>query len=178
MNTKNNKRRRESCNKIEVTFIQLLQTNEIEDISVTDICKLAHINRSTFYANYIDIYDLVEKIRDRILTNFEELYNDELEKKYNSNDFLKLFYHIKDNQLFYKTYFKLQFDLNVKFEKYDTLLAQLKFGDKEHKYIRYHMEFFKGGITSIIKMWLDEGCTISPEDLSNVIKDEYKNIFL
>ena len=59
MNTPNNKRKRESRQKIEKVFIQLLQTKELNEISVTEICKEAHLNRSTFYANYLDVYDYI-----------------------------------------------------------------------------------------------------------------------
>ena len=35
------------------------------------------------------------------------------------------------------------------------------------------MEFFKAGITQIIKLWLKNGCTESPEDMFEIIKSEY-----
>ena len=50
MNTVNNKRKRESREKIEKTFLQLIQKKNIENISVSDICKITGLNRSTFYA--------------------------------------------------------------------------------------------------------------------------------
>lgn len=55
MNTKNNKRRRESVEKIERAFVQLIQENELKDITVSEICNMTGLNRSTFYANFIDI---------------------------------------------------------------------------------------------------------------------------
>ena len=64
MNVKNNKRRRESQEKIERAFIELLQTCEIKDITVSDLIKKTQLNRSTFYANYIDIFDLADKTRE------------------------------------------------------------------------------------------------------------------
>lgn len=63
MNTPNNKRRKESQEKIEKIFIQLIQKKNISEISVSTICEKAGLNRSTFYANYLDIYDLVEKVK-------------------------------------------------------------------------------------------------------------------
>ena len=63
MNKVNNKRRKDSVEKIEKVFVELIQTKNIEQISVTDICKAAKLNRTTFYSNYIDIYDLADKIR-------------------------------------------------------------------------------------------------------------------
>ena len=56
MNTPNNKRKKESIKRIEKVFIELIQTKELDKISVSDICKRAKLNRTTFYANYTDIY--------------------------------------------------------------------------------------------------------------------------
>ena len=61
MNVMNNKRRRESQEKIQKAFIELLQTREIKKISVSALIKTAGLNRSTFYANsvsytHLDVY--------------------------------------------------------------------------------------------------------------------------
>lgn len=170
MNIPNNKRRKESQEKIEKTFIQLIQTKELSNISVTDICKLTHLNRSTFYANYIDIYDLADKVRKNLEEEVALLYNDEISNNYNSNDFLKLFRHIKDNPLFYKTYFKLGFDNEYKIFQYDTNLSKEHFNDK---FINYHIEFFKSGLNSVIKLWLENDCKESPEEINSIIQSEY-----
>ena len=112
MNVPNNKRKRESQEKIEKVFIELLQTKEVKDISVSDISKLAGVNRSTFYANYIDIYDLVDSVKEKMINDFFNVYIEETKTETHSYDFLKLFNHIKNNQIFYKTFFKLNFDFN------------------------------------------------------------------
>lgn len=170
MNTPNNNRKKQSQLKIEKVFATLLQTKDVKEISVTDICKLAKLNRSTFYANYIDIIDLIDKLGDKMINEFTLLYKEERDKKYNSNDFLKLFKHIKDNQIFYKTYFKLGLGKNIKTDIYDTHLAQKYYKDK---FIDYHMVFFKAGITAIIKMWLDNNCKETPEEIQSIIISEY-----
>lgn len=63
MNVQNNKRKRLSQEKIEKAFVTLLQGKELNQITVTDICKMTGLNRTTFYNNYLDIYDLADKIR-------------------------------------------------------------------------------------------------------------------
>ena len=140
MNTPNNKRKKESIERIEKVFISLLQTNELNEISVSDICKLAGLNRTTFYANYTDIYGLADSIRDKLEHNLSDLYQNEITRGFNSNDYLKLFRHIKDNQIFYKTYFKLGYDDSYKINTYDINIARQHF---ENRSIEYHMEFFK-----------------------------------
>lgn len=81
MNVTNNKRKKESKEKIKKTFIELLQTKEINEINITELVKKAGINRSTFYVNYIDIYDLADKINEEMFTDLLELYKEEAIKK-------------------------------------------------------------------------------------------------
>mgnify|MGYP000510273240 CR=1 FL=1 len=171
MNTPNNKRKKESMERIEKVFIELLQTREVSEISISDICKRARLNRTTFYSNYTDIYGLADTIRNNLENNLAELYRDEITRGFNSNNYLKLFQHIKDNQIFYQTYFKLGYDNNYKIIKYDVRLAKEHF---QNRFIEYHMEFFKAGITQIIKLWLQNGCKESPEDMFEIIRSEYQ----
>lgn len=175
MNTPNNKRKKDSQEKIEKTFIQLIQTKEIDEVSVTDICKLSNLNRSTFYSNYIDIYDLAEKVKDRMANEFASMYINNLDNfKQNSNpeNYLKMFKHIKDNQIFYKTYFKLESSTFISpIKKYDKDLAKKYYDNKN---IDYHIEFFRAGLNAVIKKWLLNGCKESPEEISEVIISEYK----
>lgn len=171
MNTKNNKRKKESREKMESVFVELLQTKELGKITVSDICKLAKLNRSTFYANYADIYELADVVRENLEQNLGELYQDEVANSFNSNDYLKLFRHISENPLFYQTYFKLGYDNQYQIVAYDQRLAAEHF---DNRFIPYHMEFFKSGITAIIKMWLERGCKETPEEMNEIIQSEYK----
>jgi len=171
MNTKNNKRKRDSIQKIEQALIEFLQNKELNQISVSDICKRANLNRSTFYANYVDIYELADTIREKLEAHVAELYRDEIVKGYNSNNYLVLFQHIEQNQIFYHTYFKLGYDEKYKILQYDYDLAKKHFDDR---FIDYHMEFFKSGLTKIIKLWLQNGCKETPEEMFEVIKSEYR----
>ncbi len=172
MNVKNNKRRQASRQRIESVFIELLQTKEIEDITVSDICKKTELNRSTFYANYEDIYDLADKIRDGLEAQVAALYEGELASKLHSSDWLKLLCHIKNNQLFYKTYFKLGYDkqTNVSVEQIAEIYKHFP-----EKHIEYHIEFFKAGFNAIVKRWLSNNCKESPEEISQILKDEYRH---
>ena len=171
MNTVNNKRRKESIEKIEKVFLQLIQNKDIEQISVSDICKMANLNRTTFYSNFIDIYDLVDKIRQQMIEDFFLLYKDEQTHKKHSYDFSKLFKHIKENQIFYKIYFKLKFDLlddNFMLDKEEMLRFYGTYDNLE-----YHVAFFKAGLNAVIKKWLDNECLESPEEIEEIIKSEY-----
>ena len=170
MNTKNNKRRKESQEKIEKAFIELLQTRQINEITVSDLIKTTGLNRSTFYANYIDIYDLADKTREKLEREFSNLFAD-YDYFNEQSGALKMFTHIKENQIFYKTYFKLCYD-----EKHLMTIYDARRAEQEHlaSNIKYHIEFFRNGLNAIIKMWLAGGCQESPEEMAEVLKLEYR----
>ena len=99
-------KKKPSVEKIEKIFLQLIQKKNIEEISVSTICEIAGLNRSTFYANYIDVYDLVEKVKLRMADEFAEIMLS-FNSKQDANGYLNMFKQIKENQIFFKTYFKL-----------------------------------------------------------------------
>lgn len=171
MNTKNNKRKKETIHKVESVFLEFLQTKELNQISVSDICKAADINRSTFYASYTDVYDLADKLREKLERDVAELYADEHEKMINTNDFLKLFKHIYENQIFYRTYFKLGYDEKHQITIYDYDQAAKRF---DNRFIDYHIEFFRNGLNAIIKKWLAGGCIETPDEMKEILDSEYK----
>ena len=170
MNTKNNKRRKESQEKIEKAFVELLQSREIKEITVADLIKMTGLNRSTFYANYLDIFDLADKTRERLENDFSNLFAD-YDYFNEHSGALKMFTHIKENQIFYKTYFKLCYD-----EKHLISVCDPRRAEQERvaENLKYHIEFFRNGLNAIIKLWLAGGCVESPEEMAEVLKQEYR----
>lgn len=171
MNITNNKRRKASVEKIEKTFLQLIQKKNIDEISVSTICEIAGLNRSTFYSNYIDIYDLAEKVKQQMGVEFAQFQLSNNAKQ-NPDGYLNMFRYIKDNQIFFKTYFKLESISNNHPNKYNIELAEKYYNNK---FIDYHIEFFRAGLNAIIKKWLSNGCKETPEEINEVITSEYKN---
>ena len=172
MNIPNNKKKQSSQERIEKAFINMLQKKNIEDINVTDLVKKAEINRSTFYTNYIDIYDVADKLKNKMYNEILSLYPEETKNKTHSYNFLNLFKHIKDNQIYYNTLFKLNFDFSKLLDKYSLDSNLPKYCSKP-KFAHYHITFFKAGLNAIIREWLANGCTDSPEEINNVLKSEY-----
>ncbi|MBQ9834379.1 MAG: TetR/AcrR family transcriptional regulator C-terminal domain-containing protein [Bacilli bacterium] len=174
MNIVNNKRKKDSQTKIQRAFVELIQFKTINEITISDICQKANLNRSTFYSNYLDIYDLADKIRDELFQDVLALYPEETKEKKHSYDFLRLFRHIKENQLFYKTYFKLNYDNDTDFfkEMIDDSEFERFYKNKDH--LKYHITFFRHGLNAIIESWLYNGCQESPEEIEEIIKEEYQ----
>ena len=89
MNTPNNKRRKESRLRIETALVRLLQQKEPSQISVKEICAAAEVNRTTFYANYLDIYDLAVAVQKSMEQTVLELYSEEQQQALRTHDLTK-----------------------------------------------------------------------------------------
>ena len=168
MNTANNKRRRESVQRIENAFMDLLEEKELREISVSQLCQLSGVNRSTFYASFQDVYDLAEKLRRKLQADLAHVFSDET--TWANNGALRLFTHIRDHQQLYKTYLKLNYLEEHPVVMYDKKLAEQYLPDQ---YLQYHMEFFRHGLNAIIKLWLSGGCKESPEEMTAILQREY-----
>ncbi|MBQ7792870.1 MAG: TetR family transcriptional regulator C-terminal domain-containing protein, partial [Clostridia bacterium] len=128
--------------------------------------KETGLNRSTFYANFIDIYDLADQMKEQLETDFDAQF-----RNADSQNATQMFRHIYENQLFYKTYFKLGYTESHKAFVFDTKRAE---SDFQGKNISYHIEFFRNGLNAIIRMWLEGGCKETPEEMAEILKAEYR----
>ena len=73
------KKRRKTEKQIEDSLLQLMKEQTFETISIRQLIDLAEVNRSTFYRHYLDKYDLLEKIEDRLLGDLQAYYQEALE---------------------------------------------------------------------------------------------------
>ena len=58
VNTKNNRRSQLTHRKIQDTYLQLVTAQPDKRVKVIDLCKLAKINRATFYAHFYDVEEV------------------------------------------------------------------------------------------------------------------------
>lgn len=58
---------------IQDAFLDILKEKPVTKITVKEICDQAEINRGTFYKHYRDCYDLLNKIEEDGLREFEKM---------------------------------------------------------------------------------------------------------
>lgn len=64
---KNSQRTKLTKRKIGDAYLELRRRFPIERIRITELCRLANSNRTTFYHYFEDVYDLNEAVENRIL---------------------------------------------------------------------------------------------------------------
>ncbi|PHK48705.1 TetR/AcrR family transcriptional regulator [Staphylococcus edaphicus] len=162
------RRVRKSQQAIKTSFLQLLSEHDFENITVQQLADLADINRGTFYAYYVDKYDLLEnmeneKIED-LQTFLKELY--QLEKQSTSMDMVKnimsyLIEHIDENIDFYQLMFDLGKVSMLQEKLYSLIYNHLStYKGTDNKIgnmpFDYFMSYVSGAGISILKHWVKD----------------------
>ena len=104
MNTKNNRLNRETDEKIIRTVYGMMtrEKRPIGKITVREICEQAEIHRSTFYAHYQDVYDLVERVERNMSRQLTESFFRKMDEKAPARDcFTEIFSFIREHREFY-----------------------------------------------------------------------------
>lgn len=171
-NKPNNQAKKNSKTRMIRALLNLVQTTPLQDISISDLCAKADVNRTTFYNHYDNISGLAREAQGAIVAEYTELFTNDT-NGYTLENLTKMFRHIGNNRLIYMTYFKLNPDYRETFQHYDHHLAEQKFGKLDEQKLYYHAEFFAAGITAIIKRWLANNCRESPEEMAQIVISEY-----
>lgn len=58
---------------LRAALTELLKTKPVNEISVTELTRLADVNRGTFYGHYKDIFDMVEQLENEMFQEFSDL---------------------------------------------------------------------------------------------------------
>lgn len=181
MNRSNNERFQATENKIIDSFTQLLSKKELSAITVSEICRICGINRSSFYLHFQDVYELMDRIEVRLAGYYADLFEGRAEHYDLGQRFQGLFQFIYEHQAFYRAYWQRSKDLHV----LDAALSEstedrLKdvaagYGFQTEAELLYHRMFFRAGLAALIGCWLSRGCPETAEELSEILRKEYWN---
>lgn len=169
MNIRNNKRAVNSQEAIEKAYIGLLDTHGTSKITVQSICKLADVNRTTFYAHYTDLLDLQKKIEEKLSIKIKAIFEEALtDSSKIDNAICRMFYFIEEHKVFYRLFLKHN---NMSVLK--SILAETYSETNDINHEDYHISFFTAGVSEVIRIWLNNDCREKPEELAQIIYDEY-----
>ena len=181
MNVKNNRLLRETDEKI-IRAVYAMMTQEhrpIGKITVREICERTGIHRSTFYAHYRDVFDLVDKVEKNMSRQLTETFFRKLDENASARDcFTELITFILEHRDFYlyyltesKQYGILQLAWDPIRERAGSIDADpTRFGACTQEEMEYHGVFFLVGMTAVVRMWLQKGCRETPADLYNLLR--------
>lgn len=175
MNIKNNSRYKASSEKIETAFLTLILNHKYEDITISDICKQANVNRSTFYCHYDDINDLIIKIENKFAKGTANIFN--YGERQTHEAMIEMFSFVKANKYFYKAFLNIPYitlaERNTKIEVLKNIGQKFNIEQANRMEIFYRASFFGAGIKEMCRIWLEGDCKESPKFMAELLLKEY-----
>lgn len=153
-------------------FWKLYERNEIEKISIRELCQTAGYNRTTFYVYYDDIYDLLDKAIESIFLPIRE----EIIRRI---DFSRALQVSAFGEIFLQALRKEDTHIELLFKRHHYLLL----GEKQKKewmallrekysgrevdfsFLEYVLEYQLSAVMGVIKYWLQTGKKLSQQEL-------------
>lgn len=179
------KRKTATKSRIKTAFTELLKEKGIEGLTVMDIARKAGINRGTFYAHYVDKYELMEKLEMEIIYDLKQILIRSEEGDPNDPVELIPYSLILESLVYVKHDFAFisaiagkggdpQFITMVKeilSELITTKIAQspeLEF-KKGNLPEDYAQEILLSSIVGIILLWIKKGAKETPKEIAQMI---------
>ena len=177
-----------SAVRMDDALIQLLAEKPFEYITVSEICKRAQVNRSTFYLHYDNTSELLAETTRRMLDGFLTYFTPDMEavrQRFSSCGLEELHFitpeylhpylrYIRDNRIVFSTalahmgsfgceeIFQRLFEhiLNPVLERFHYPVASRK----------YAILFYLNGITAIASEWIRGQCKEPVEEIAGMIR--------
>lgn len=169
---------------IKETYAKILLDKEPDKITVTEICEKADVSRSTFYSNYQDEADLLEKLMDELIDTSMSIL-DRLSPNEDNESIVEDFLtYVQDNTVLFKPFF-----LNAEHKQFKTRMLKV-ISDKIYalsgrdcpEVPSYYDEMFRlytisGGFVSVI-LWVKRGFDIDKHECAKHITEYTRNAII
>lgn len=161
---------------IKDSLVTLMQEYPVSKLSVKMLCEMAGINRSTFYAHYTDVYDLLNQVQDEIIYQISEHISERAFSEQTQLTVISLnqiLEYAKDNSRLLKVLLSENGDFT--FQKNVILLAQDKIIHelRNMRHIdpatsEYLQIYAISGALSVIRRWLQFDMKESTKDMADL----------
>lgn len=147
-------------------FMYLSSQKHYSQISVTELCKAAGVNRTTFYKHYRGTWEIKERISQLINFKVDELHQAFLHKNFLDQSeqlFLSVNKEIDENMDFFRAVFNMKGSHTFT----DSIIKEIKAMAKEaltddSPLVQVAFSYFMGGILNTYHDWFsgDLKCTL------------------
>ncbi|WP_294730355.1 TetR/AcrR family transcriptional regulator [uncultured Faecalibaculum sp.] len=149
---------------LEASMLQLLETKELEEITVRDLCSHAGVGRTSFYRNFRSRQDILIQIIRRLSGEWIPSGSDGTPSSFR-NTVGCLFRHLEEQKEFYELLHRRKLTWLLK----DALLEQFGYNPSQETAAAYSSAYAAFLVYGWIETWLDRGMQESAEDIVKLL---------
>jgi AcrR family transcriptional regulator len=161
------------------SLMELMKDRSIADISIKEICALADVSRSTFYAHYRNPYDLLHQIEDGIEAHYEKIkakYDYTLDNHDMQKMIEEMLRYIHDNanslRILLGDHGNIEFQRKIfDFSGQNNTPKHVSKKSINRETYEYHFIFAKIGSVAIIYHWLKNDIKKPISEMAKLIVD-------
>ena len=165
--------------KLSKSLISLLTSKSITEIDVSELCKKAGINRTTFYKHYASLYHLLDELIVQFFKRIETLFLSLSSGENTTSKVAYLLKYLKQNREFVTIIMN-----NNSFSSISERLIQLNFicnlinsniQYRKNAYVSedYYVDFIISGWIAAIRRWVNENCDLDVNTLARLLTSIY-----
>lgn len=163
---------------MKTALLQLMEKKSVNSISVTELCELADLNRSTFYDYYHDIYELLHAVH---LDLFEAMNvyvkASQQAAEQQNHDAQQAFIasvieYMKTNNHLFQTLWKRSKEYDFEQQLFQYFSSQLIIQQKDplsNTTQCYEFLYHCAGSFAILRQWILDDCPLSSLQLAQII---------
>ncbi len=156
----------------------LIKTKKLSNITITELCTAAKINRNTFYYHYNNIFEFLDEHKKLIIDDLNEIA--EISKTHNKQNLVEVFAVLKKHPHFLNILISPNCDLDFFNEIFDVASskASIIFSKDPNTLTnkeRILCSYCNAGCNAVIITWIMNDMKESPEEIADFIWTSSKN---
>lgn len=161
---------------LQAALIEILQEKKLDKISISELCKLANVNRGTFYLHYRDVTELFEEYFHDMTEDFKEAYYEpfrltDFKIENISADMIGIFHHVEKYKQCYKIVFDRKTPMRYYYLLFDIIRKYLKesFTEIKTDNIEFFASYQANAIIGLIIQWVQHDFKETPEQMNKLL---------
>ncbi|MGN7479294.1 TetR/AcrR family transcriptional regulator [Solibacillus silvestris] len=165
---------------IQRALLILLKEKSLENISIAELCRIAEINRGTFYLHYKNVHGVFERYFNEIVKDLKTSYEIPYDlTRDNISDLtpemIQIFHHVKKYEPFYRIVLDDRIPINYYKMLFETIRSFIHSCHNRHlidmndEQLSFFISYSANAIIGLILQWHNDDYRQSPEKLNNYL---------
>ncbi len=176
MSSTENQRVRITKRLLQENLIEILKTKSIQQVSVTELCRAAGVNRSTFYAHYsipLDVLsDVKEEFANRLAASLDQIRAENSPRHFLTVICAYLYEHRELERIILANSNDdevLEAALASSFQVWGTASPFLQVQNMDEEAQRLAVVFYYHGIFRVIREWIRRDIQKTPGEVADIL---------
>ena len=156
---------------------EILKTKKLSNVTITELCSVASINRNTFYYHYNNIFDFLDEHKQIVLNDLDEI--PDVSSTHNKDNLTEIIRCISHHPHFINIIISPNCDIDFSSQIFETASKKTSVfltdnGKKQSSRYKMLVSFCNAGSNAVMIDWVANGMREKPEEISTLIWDAAK----